>query len=66
MRMELDTMKHNIVKLQEQLANIHAQPILPEPPNSKCTVFMPDNSTMSATKCKFCGREQWDHYNPIR
>ena len=55
MRMELDTIKHNIVTMQVQLNEMAIQP------ESKCTTFMADGSTTTATKCRFCGKEQWDH-----
>jgi len=29
--------------------------------NLLCGVFEPDNITSSATKCKNCGREKWEH-----
>ena len=29
--------------------------------NSVCRTFVPDYSTSSATKCKVCGKEKWQH-----
>ena len=29
--------------------------------NSVCRTFMADGKTTSATKCIFCGKEQWEH-----
>jgi hypothetical protein len=26
-----------------------------------CRTFFPDGRTTSATKCKFCGKEKWEH-----
>lgn len=29
--------------------------------NSVCRTFVADGATTSATKCKFCGKEKWEH-----
>lgn len=28
---------------------------------SKCSTFISDSNTTSATKCKFCGKEKFEH-----
>jgi len=61
MKTEMETMKQSILTIQMQLTGIYAEPA----PLVKCTTFMPDGLTTSATKCKFCGREKWDHFNGI-
>ena len=40
--------------LQEQFAIQRVSNLL-------CGVFEPNNNTSSATKCKNCGREKWEH-----
>ena len=56
MRMELDIVKHQIIKLQEGMASIA------ETPSSReCLTFMPSYETTSETRCRFCGKERWDH-----
>jgi hypothetical protein len=29
--------------------------------NHICRTFVPDTSLTSATKCKLCGKEKWEH-----
>ena len=26
-----------------------------------CRTFLPDGTTTSTTKCRFCGKEKWEH-----
>lgn len=28
---------------------------------SRCRTYFPDTSTTASAKCRFCGREQWEH-----
>ena len=60
------------IELREILDKVYANEMKPDEAqwkicvlfnvsNSVCRTFMADGTTTSATKCKFCGKEKWEH-----
>ena len=43
------------VKKQNEVKNLTISDV------RRCVTFYPDTTTTSATKCKFCGKEKYEH-----
>jgi hypothetical protein len=44
--------------LEQQVVKMFTKP---EVSNQVCRTFVPDMSLTTATKCKVCGKEKWQH-----
>jgi len=50
--------KEDFIKVAQEIVKLFA---ISDVSNSVCRTFVPDYSTSSATKCKICGKEKWQH-----
>ena len=51
-----------VMKAMDEYADQEVKKLnMPGVSNSVCRIFMADGKTTSATKCIFCGKEQWEH-----